>query len=136
MGMRVLTISLAKPFLLEKVCDCMVRHLHVEFVDEPDTKVLAGAKPCAGEPDEFQLPDRMRERLLAAARINALTEIETLIGGLEGRNPDTKCLAVELEKLLSRYDMDAIIALINRFPAEGGSGLYVKIQTCPELVNT
>ena len=98
----------------------MVRHLHVEFVDEPDTKVLAGAKPCAGEPDEFQLPDRMRERLLAAARINALTEIETLIGELQGLGPDARCLAEGLESLLSRYDMDGIIALINRFPAGAG----------------
>jgi len=111
---------IGKPFLFEKVCDCMVRHLHVEFVHEPDTGVPAGARPCAGEPDAIQLPGRIRERLLAAARINALTEIETLIAELKGLNPGTKCLAVELEKLLSLYDMDAIIALINRFPAEGG----------------
>ncbi len=111
---------IGKPFLFEKVCDCMVRHLHVEFVHEPDTEVPAGAKPCAGEPDPIQLPDRIRERLLAAARINALTEMETVIGELKELNPDAKCLAVELEKLLSRYDMDAIIALIDRFPAGGG----------------
>ena len=111
---------IGKPFLFEKVCDCMVRHLHVEFVHEPDTGVPAGTRPCDGEPHAIQLPDSMRERLLAAARINALTEIETLIGELKGLNPDTKCLAVELEKLLSRYDMEAIIALINRFPAGGG----------------
>jgi len=61
-----------------------------------------------------QLPGRMRERLLAAARINALTEIETLIGELKELSPDAKCLAVELEKLLSRYDMDAVIALVNK----------------------
>jgi PAS domain S-box-containing protein len=111
---------IGKPFLFEKVCDCMVRHLHVEFVHEPDAGVPAGAKPCAGEPDTIQLPDRIRERLLAAARINALTEIETVIGELQELNPDAKCLAVELEKLLSQYDTDAIIALINRFPAGGG----------------
>jgi hypothetical protein len=70
--------------------------------------------------DAIQLPGSIRERLLTAARINALTEIETLIAELKGLNPDTKCLAVELEKLLSRYDMDAITALINRFPAVGG----------------
>jgi CheY-like chemotaxis protein len=111
---------IGKPFLFETVCDCMVRHLHVEFVHEPDTGMPAGAKPCSGEPETIQLPDRMRERLLAAARINALTEIETLIGELKGLGPDTKCLAVELEKLLSRYDMDGIIALINRLSAGVG----------------
>ena len=55
----------------------------------------------------------MRERLLAAARINALTEIETLIGELKGLNPGAKCFADELEGLLSRYDMDGIITLVN-----------------------
>jgi CheY-like chemotaxis protein len=111
---------IGKPFLFEKVCDCMVRHLHVEFVHDPDTEEPAGARPCAGEPDTIQLPERLRERLLAAARINALTEIEMLIGELKELDPDAKFLAVELEKLLSQYDTDAIIALINRFPAGEG----------------
>jgi len=111
---------IGKPFLFEKICDCMVRHLHVEFVHEHNAGVPAKARPCAGEPDTIQLPDHIRERLLAAARVNALTEIETVIGELQELNADAKCLAVELEKLLSRYDMDAIIALINRFPAGGG----------------
>jgi len=111
---------IGKPFLFEKVCDCMVRHLHVEFVHEPDTVIPAWVKPCTGEPDTIQLPDRMRERLLAAARINALTEIETLIVELKELTPDAKCLAFELEKLLSHYDMDSIIAHIEQIPAGGG----------------
>ena len=109
---------IGKPFLFEKVCDCMVRHLHVEFVHEPDTVMPTGATPCAGEPGAIQLPGSMRERLLTAARINALTEIETLIGELKELSPDAKCLAVELEKLLSHYDMDGILALIDQIPAE------------------
>ena len=59
-------------------------------------------------------------RPVAAARINALTEIETLIGELKELSPDAKCLAIELEKLLSRYDMDEIIALIDQIPAGVG----------------
>ncbi len=53
------------------------------IVHEHDTEMPAGVRPCAGELDVSQLPDSMRERLLAAARINALTEIETLIGELK-----------------------------------------------------
>ncbi|MDX2487452.1 MAG: PAS domain S-box protein [Gammaproteobacteria bacterium] len=111
---------IGKPFLFEKVCNCMVRHLHVEFVYEPDTVMPASARPCAGEPGAIQLPGSMRERLLAAARINALTDIETLIGELKELSPDAKCLAVELEKLLSHYDMDGILALIEQIPAGVG----------------
>jgi hypothetical protein len=78
--------------------------------------VPAGAKPCAGEPDAILLPGRLRERLLAATSINALTEIETLIGELKEFGPGTRCVAKELESLSWRYDMDGFIALINRFP--------------------
>jgi PAS domain S-box-containing protein len=105
---------IGKPFLFEKVCDCMVRHLHVEFENEAHTEVPTGGEPCAGERGAIHLAGAMRERLLAAARINALTEIETLIDELKGLNPGAKCLADELEGLLSRYDMDGIITLVNK----------------------
>ena len=105
---------IGKPFLFDKVCECMVRHLHVEFVHEPDTGVPAGAKPCVDEPGEIDLPDDLRERLLAAARINALTEIEALMVELKGLGPGAQCLADELDNLLGRYDTDGVIALINR----------------------
>ena len=105
---------IGKPFLFEKVCDCMVRHLHVEFENEANTELPTGGEPCAGERGAIHLAGAMRERLLAAARINALTEIETLIDELKGLNPGAKCFADELEGLLSRYDMDGIITLVNK----------------------
>jgi len=111
---------IGKPFLFEKICECMVRHLHVEFEHEPAAEVVAGTVPCADEVGDIELPHGLRERLLAAAGINALTEIEELIAELRGLGPGAQCLADELGSLLSRYDMDGIIALINRFPAGAG----------------
>jgi CheY-like chemotaxis protein len=108
---------ISKPFLFDKVCDCMVRHLNVEFEHEPAAEMLAGAAPCVDELGEIDLPDALRERLLAAARINALTEIETLIVELEGLGPGMHCLADKLENLLARYDMEGVIATINRVSA-------------------
>lgn len=63
------------PILFDKVCKCMVRHLNVEFQHEPAVEMIAGAMPCADEPGEIDILDDLRERLLAAARINALTEM-------------------------------------------------------------
>ena len=111
---------IGKPFLFEKICECMVRHLPVEFEHEPAAEVVAGTVPCADEVGDIELPHGLRERLLAAAGINALTEIEELIAELRGLGPGAQCLADELGSLLSRYDMDGIIALINRFPAGAG----------------
>jgi CheY-like chemotaxis protein/nitrogen-specific signal transduction histidine kinase len=104
---------IGKPFLFEKLCECMVRHLHVEFEHESAPGEPAGSAACAGKTVAARLPGDLRERLLAAARINALTEIEALIGELKGLGPDAQCLADELDKLLGRYDMDGVIALIN-----------------------
>jgi PAS domain S-box-containing protein len=109
---------IGKPFLFEKICECMVRHLHVEFAHEPAQGLPAGAGLCAGETVAVRLPGDLRERLLAAARINALTEIETLIGELKGLGPGPQCLAAELDSLLSHYDMDGVIDLLNRTPVE------------------
>jgi hypothetical protein len=92
----------------------MVRHLNVEFQHEPAVEMIAGAMPCADEPGEIDIPDDLRERLLAAARINALTEIEALIVELKGIGPGAQCLSEKLDNLLGRYDMDGVIALINR----------------------
>jgi hypothetical protein len=108
---------IGKPFLFEKICECMVRHLHVEFEHEPapDESVVSGA--CAGNNATGPLPGDLRERLLAAASVNALTEIEALIGELKTLGPGPQCLAAELGSLLSSYDMDAVIERLNRIPA-------------------
>jgi PAS domain S-box-containing protein len=108
---------IGKPFLFEKVCQCMVRHLRVEFEHEPAAGESAAPGPAAGKCTTGPLPGDLRERLLAAAAINALTEIETLIGELQGLGPGPQCLAAELDSLLSSYDMDAVIERLNRIPA-------------------
>jgi CheY-like chemotaxis protein len=107
---------IGKPFRFEKICDCMVRHLHVEFEHEPVAEESAGSGPCTAQAAPVKLPHDLRERLLAAANINALTEIEALIGELEQLGPGPQCLASELDGLLSHYDMDGIIELLNRIP--------------------
>jgi len=108
---------IGKPFLFDKVCDCIVRHLNVEFEHQPAAEMIAGTVPCVDAPDEIDIPDDLRERLLSAARINALTEIETLIVELKGLGPGAQPLAAELENLLARYDTDGVIKLINAVSA-------------------
>ena len=108
---------IGKPFHCEKLCKCMVRHLHVEFEHEAVAEVSTDTVSFAEEPVAIGLPDDLRERLLAAASINALTELETLIVELQELGPGPNCLAGELDRLLSHYAMDEIIALIKQIPA-------------------
>jgi CheY-like chemotaxis protein len=108
---------IGKPFHFEKLCKCMVRHLHVEFEHEAVAEVSTDTVSFAEDPVAIGLPDDLRERLLAAASINALTELETLIVELQELGPGPNCLAGELDRLLSHYAMDEIIALIKQIPA-------------------
>jgi CheY-like chemotaxis protein len=107
---------IGKPFVFERICECMERYLHVRFACEPPAEVAVTAGPCTINPTAVRLPDGLRKRLLDAARINALTEIETLIGELKASGPDMQGLADELECFLSRYDTDSIVALVDSIP--------------------
>ncbi len=105
---------IGKPFLFETICDCMARHLHVELDREPTAEVPADAALPAPDLVSARLPDRLRERLLAAAEINALSEIESVIEELTGLDDGAQTLAESLRGFLLRYDTDGIVALVNR----------------------
>ena len=105
---------IGKPFSFVKVCECMLRHLNVEFEHAPATEMIEGTLSCVDTSDKFDLPNNLRDRLLSAAKVNALTEIETLIVELTELGPGAQCLVDKLEKLLANYDMDGVIALVNQ----------------------
>ncbi len=113
---------IGKPFRVETVCDCIARHLGVRFEGEaPADETAAGARPDSLDPGSLDLPESLRQRLLVAARLNALTDIETLIGEVRSRGPAAEALADELAGLLSRYDTDGIVDLVDRIPVRGGT---------------
>ena len=73
----------------------------------------------AVHPDDGH-PRRFARTPACRCQDNALTEIETSIVELKELGPATQCLAGELENLLARYDMDGVIAFINRVSARTG----------------
>ena len=105
---------IGKPFLFETVCDCMARHLHLDLDHAPVAEAPSGAATQSAEIAAVRLPEDLRERLLAAAAINALTEIEALIGELKRLDPAAQGLADELEGLLLQYDTDGIAARLSQ----------------------
>ena len=107
---------ISKPFRFETVCDCMVKYLEVEIEREAVAELPADAQSQTMAPEEFQLTDDLRSRLLTAAEINALTEIEAVIGELKGLDPGAQTLADNLEGLVSRYDMEGITGLVEQIP--------------------
>jgi DNA-binding response OmpR family regulator len=111
---------IGKPFLFETVWDCMARHLHLDLDHDRVAEAPAGAAPQTADIAAVRLPEALRERLLAAAEINALTEIEALIGELKRLDPAARSLADELEGLLAQYDTDGITARVSRTRGAGG----------------
>jgi DNA-binding response OmpR family regulator len=108
---------IGKPFLFETVCDCMTRHLGVVLERAPADAAPQALAPKAPDLEQVRLAPDLRARLLAAADINALTEIEALIAELRPLDQGAQALADRLQALLQRYDMDGIAALVGQIPA-------------------
>ncbi len=108
-----------KPFRFETVSECMAKHLGVDFEREPVAEP-ATTQRASPAPDLafLSLPGPLRQRLLDAAAINALTDLETAISELKQLDPAAHRLAAELEELLTRYDMEGIAALIEEVPTK------------------
>jgi PAS domain S-box-containing protein len=105
---------IGKPFLFATVCECISRHLQVESEQEPAARVAGSSQPPSSDVENERLPAALRERLLAATEINALTEIETLIEELRALDAGAPALAHRLEELLRQYDTDGIADLVRR----------------------
>jgi PAS domain S-box-containing protein len=110
----------AKPFRFDAICDCIHRHLGVEFERLTGPAGAAELKPEEAGLEEVRLPAALRKRLLEAAQLNALTEIEAVIAELKQGESGARVLAEELDRLLARYDTDAIIELVARLGADAG----------------
>jgi CheY-like chemotaxis protein len=110
----------AKPFRFETICDCIEHHLGVEFERLPDPAAAAESNPEEARPEAMHLPAALRKRLLEAAQVNALTEIEAVIAELKMGESGARVLAEELDQLLARYDTDGIIELVERLGADAG----------------
>jgi CheY-like chemotaxis protein len=105
---------IGKPFLFETVCECMARHLRVVLEPEPPAEMPASTMTLPADLGSVRLPGGLRKRLLAAAQINALTEIEAIVAEMKALDGGAQTLAVALERLLRRYDTDGIAALVAR----------------------
>mgnify|MGYP000196327376 CR=1 FL=1 len=74
----------------------------------------------------MRLPAALRKRLLEAAQLNALTEIEAVIAELKQGESGAMVRAEELDRLLARYDTDAIIELFAQLGADADRLFKVK----------
>jgi PAS domain S-box-containing protein len=105
---------IGKPFHFETICRCMERHLGIRFECQE-----SGAKQEAVADAEVELPAQLHANLLNAARMNAFTEIESLLPELSRLGDSGTDLAERFQGLLKQYKCGEIVELLERMTPEG-----------------
>jgi PAS domain S-box-containing protein len=100
---------IGKPFHFETICRCMERHLGIRF-ECRDSQLEQDSTATAA----VELPAPLHEKLLNAARMNAFTEIESLLPELNHLGEKGSALAVRLQDLLKQYKCGEIAELLEQ----------------------
>jgi len=105
-----------KPFRTEQVYGCLAKHLNVEFeyAEEP-------AKERAEQSLDFSeitLPKDLHTKLLEAAELYSVTELEGYFNDVAQLGEEHQKLAEYLRDLRQKHDIDGIIDIIQNLPKE------------------
>jgi len=100
---------IAKPFLTERIYDCLAYLLHVEYEYED-----AGARYALPlDFSKINLPYELLRRLKAAAEIYSTTELKSCLNEVSQLGEDGNRLAEHLHRYLNNYDMEAILKVLS-----------------------
>jgi len=104
---------ISKPFRFERLCECLVNLLGVEFerrepqAAEPPTEAL-----------EISLPAQLLSRMRNKAELYEVTDLRTCLLEVEALGPEGKRLAERLRALIQSYDMETVLELLSEMEAE------------------
>ena len=102
---------IAKPFLAERIYDCLANLLSIEY--EYETAVAAES------PIDFAqitLPEDLLTRLKQAAENYRTTEFKRHLSEVDQSSEERHRLAEHLQSLLQNYDMEAIMETLSKIP--------------------
>jgi signal transduction histidine kinase/DNA-binding NarL/FixJ family response regulator len=102
-----------KPFRIERINDCLVQLLGVEFVAEAEP-------PVDPAPGPVELPAQLLEQLREAAESYQVTKLRQLFEQLEQGGAAHAALADKLRASAARYDMPSLIAQLGGLCRDGG----------------
>jgi CheY-like chemotaxis protein len=105
---------LAKPFLFEKICEKLARHLHLQFTEQ--RSAIATAESETFNSADYRMPPEIFQRLQRAAKTNALSAIEEALDELRQHDDhgESQRFAERLARLAADYDMQAIEAELEK----------------------
>jgi signal transduction histidine kinase/CheY-like chemotaxis protein len=103
---------ITKPVALERLCECLERHLGVRF-DVADAAKEPEALPRLGD-QRVMLPADLYARLTVAAELHSTTALKAVLQDLRREGRLAQQLAEEIRHLMRSYDMDGIQRLLAR----------------------
>lgn len=101
-----------KPFHIEDIFNCLVKLLEVRFISEEKQSVFNSENTLAIT--KIQLPESILNRLKQAAGLSSLTDLKVCMQELESLGEDGKSCLSHLQPLVGKYDMQGILALLEK----------------------
>ena len=107
---------IGKPFRFEKVLDTIQQLLGVSFtsveVNTEESDHSTAEESTMIDISTISLPQDLYSKLMEAAEINAITDMEVILKELRKLNSETRYLADLLEKHISNYETENIVNLL------------------------
>lgn len=109
--------ALTKPFRIERIVDCLMRLLGVEFHTRPD-EVVAARPGTRSEGLGPELTPALADAVRAAAEIGAMAELRAALDAIGRLGPAGGELAAQLRVLADRFDTEGVLRLLARWPVK------------------
>jgi signal transduction histidine kinase/CheY-like chemotaxis protein len=106
---------ISKPFREEEIFNCLRELLDVEFIYDEDEQ---DKSPQLKQHDlsKMSIPDDLREKLMDAAKLYNITDLESLLTELEQNDETSDELTEHLWSLVKTYDIETIITVVESIP--------------------
>lgn len=104
---------IAKPYTIEAIASCLVRHLNVEFETKDNYTPDKGLARAAMEDVATSgIPQKLTQKLKEAVEFNIITDIEDISRQIGQADEKFQPFAKLLEKYIREFDMPAIRKLV------------------------
>jgi signal transduction histidine kinase/DNA-binding response OmpR family regulator len=106
-----------KPFKIDRLVSCLKKTLNVEFETIDIEKTGGNTTELDVANIQVSLSETMRDRLLEAANLYKVTELDVCLGEMEILGVEERSLARHLRRLNRRFDMPGITKIVENLHA-------------------
>jgi signal transduction histidine kinase/DNA-binding response OmpR family regulator len=105
---------LPKPFQEKDIFICLKALLNIDYIYEEDEQVGAKVNNTDLDYSSLEIPENLLKPLKDAAELYNLTGLEKAVASIENISASNKPFAEAIKSLMSQYDMDGILEVLNK----------------------